>query len=90
MIAKTIVIGWTLFLLYTFCAGVADIPDTRSDEGVGYAVMFSMILHFLIWCSVAIPTFVISDLVLCSDSDIRDQSDVPSRPPHFMTVGIII
>ena len=61
MIAKFIIVGWTLFLVYTFTLGVDNATRaTTSDTVLGLVVMFSLVMHFVLWCTVAFPTYMIS------------------------------
>lgn len=61
MISKTIIVGWTIFLLYWFFAGVTALNEGGASDAIaGAVIMVSMIVHFLMWCAVAIPTYVIS------------------------------
>lgn len=60
MISKTIVIGWTFYVGWSFIEAVAHMPPEMSDEVAGIGLMLSMIWHAVLWSIVAIPTFIIS------------------------------
>ena len=66
MFAKIIVIGWTLIMLLAFCSGAAEVTTTATtalgESTQGLAIMVSMILHFFLWCTVAVPTFILSQM----------------------------
>lgn len=61
MIAKIIVIGWTLFIGWAFLAGIGNVLETSpNDAALGFAVMFSAMFHLFLWMLVTLPTYMIS------------------------------
>jgi hypothetical protein len=60
MIAKLIVVGWTLFVGYAYVSGLANVSSDHAVSGLVFG--FSTIVHLAYWSLVAIPTFVISSM----------------------------
>lgn len=63
MISRFIIVGWTLFIAYSFFYGLAAVVEGGIDPESGifaFAFSTSIIVHFVAWMIVALPTYMIS------------------------------
>ena len=61
MLAKIVIVGWTLFLAYTFFTGLGDVLDKNpSDNMFLAALVFSALVHLVLWAVVSVPILALS------------------------------
>jgi hypothetical protein len=75
MIARLIIIGWTIFIGYAFVSGLMEASKTAAgnEAALGFAAMVSMVLHLVAWAFVALPTYMISRMVTRRKEDVLTQ-----------------
>lgn len=69
MIAKTVVIGWTLFCIFMFFYSLPGAEELRSDPDAGDVILISAFFWVGLWILIAVPTSIIGMLFKKSKAD---------------------